>query len=61
MQKQPELLVMEHLQQMLRVYLANTDYDAYVRSDCGNGDKSLLVKCGSFSTLPDCSPLYRTI
>ena len=41
---------MEHLQQMLRVYLAKTDYDAYVRSDCGGGDKSDWSSVVSFTT-----------
>ena len=32
---------------------SGTDYDAYVRSDCGNGDKSAWYSSVSFSTLAD--------
>jgi len=32
---------------------SNTDYDAYVRSDCGGGDKSDWSTAESFTTLPD--------
>ena len=28
--------------------LAETDYDAYVRSDCGGGDNSDWSECGEF-------------
>ena len=45
---------MEHLQQMLQGLLAETDYDAYIRSDCGGGDKSDWSNAVSFTTT--CTP-----
>ncbi len=35
------------------VLSSNTNYDAYVRGDCGGGDKSDWSSVGSFTTLPD--------